>query len=104
MKDRDHECCENHTSIMRGVCFCPDDDTVYFNARLWAEGRTELRPASEMDIIAGDCIEMLVVRFFPQFEEKWMECTGLDVQMPGMGMECEQHTGVNGYRQFQVML
>jgi hypothetical protein len=97
MKSHDHEECDNHTSIMRGVCFCPDEDTVYFNPRLWADGHTELRPASEMDYIAGDCIELLIARFFPQFDENWVEATDLDVQMPGMVMECEQHTGVGGY-------
>jgi hypothetical protein len=103
MKSRDHEECTDHQSVMRGVCYCPDDDCIYMNPRLWAEGTTELRPASEMDFIAGDAIEILLERFFPDFDDTYVQSVGLDICMPGMVCECEKAGGMPGVEFYQRM-
>jgi hypothetical protein len=103
MSHIEHLRCQDHTSVMRGVCFCPTQNVVLFNPRLWARGAVETTFASELDLLAGDCIELLIERFFPAFDDVFCESVANYVCLPGMMMECEQHTGLDGYHSFQGM-
>ncbi len=103
LTERGHGRCNNHTSIMRGVCLCQTDNVIFVNPRLFADGAAELRPASELDEMAMDVVESILLRFFPQFGDVYVSATSCDVVMPGMMMELEQHTGVGGYHAFTRM-
>jgi hypothetical protein len=97
MTEHDHQGCDDHQSVMRGVCYCPTTDTVFVNPMLFRTGEVFPRETSEIDLETGDAVEMLLAIWFDVLDEKFVQITSNTEQMSGMAGECEQVPGNPGF-------
>lgn len=97
MTENDHEGCENHQSVMRGVCYCPGQNTVFINPRLMRTGEIFLSDHDEKDLHAVDTTQMMLELWFDVLDDKFVAIADNSTMMPGMMGECEQVPGHPGY-------